>query len=171
MITNYSPKRSCMLCLVSRSHIFCRKVDTWQYFLQFPHYIFLYCWGINKTNNQYHNYKSHSTIKLHLKEQTKKRKNKQKQANKQTDVFKNSPPLVVVISKESVKKTECSNYCSKQQHLSIKTQPSKINANLFSVIFPVEEKYSKIVVMNPVAGLIWSKYATANSTCLWGLTW
>lgn len=51
---------------------------------------------------------------------------------------KNSPPFIVIVCQESINETNCPNYSSEEQHLSVETQPCKINTYLFSIIFPVE---------------------------------
>lgn len=53
---------------------------------------------------------------------------------------KKSPPLVVIVGEESVDETNCPDYCSKQQHLSVEAKPSKINTYLLPIILPVEGK-------------------------------
>lgn len=50
------------------------------------------------------------------------------------------PPLIVIVGEESIDETNCPYYCSKQQHLSVETQPCKINTYLLPIILPVEGK-------------------------------
>lgn len=86
-------------------------------------------------------------------------------------VYKKSPPFVVIVGEESVYETNCPYYCSKQQHLSVETQPRKINTYLLSIILPVEGKNNNIFYVNSsAAGLMLIKYATDMITLFSGLT-
>lgn len=64
------------------------------------------------------------------------------------------PPLIVTVGEEPVSETNRSNDCSKQQHLSVETKPSKINANLLAIIFSLTENKRSI------------SYAFISDTCL-----
>lgn len=79
---------------------------------------------------------------------------------------KKSPPLVVIIGEESVDKTNGPDYCSKQQHLSVETQPSKINTYLLPIILPGERKDNIFVGNSSVEILMLSNYQYRSSCTL-----
>lgn len=92
-----------------------------------------------------------------------------KDQQKRLVFYKKSPPFVVIVGEESVYETNCPYYCSKQQHLSVETQPRKINTYLLSIILPVEGK-NIFYVNSSAASLMLIKYATDMITLFSGLT-
>lgn len=50
------------------------------------------------------------------------------------------PPCAVVLCQVSIEKAANSYNCSNSQHICVKAQPSKVDANFLSIVFPVEEK-------------------------------
>lgn len=50
------------------------------------------------------------------------------------------PPCAVIPCQTSIQKTANSYNCSHNQHIGVKAQPSKVDSNFFSIVFPVERK-------------------------------
>ena len=48
-----------------------------------------------------------------------------------------SPPDVVIEGEQSIEKADQADYRSEEQHLSVETQPGKVDPNLLPVILPV----------------------------------
>lgn len=63
------------------------------------------------------------------------------------------PPCTVISIKKSIEKASHSYDCCEKEHLSVIAQPSKIDPNLLSIIFPEKKKtemnFSKCSPLQP----------------------
>lgn len=50
------------------------------------------------------------------------------------------PPDIFFECSQTIDETEHTDKCSVKQHLCVKAQPSKVDADLLSIIFPMETK-------------------------------
>lgn len=50
------------------------------------------------------------------------------------------PPCTVILIKISIEKASHSYDCGQEKHLSVIAQPSKVDSNLLSIIFPEERQ-------------------------------